>query len=89
MSINCCLNNKNFAITVLNNKQTHKLGFHCLCDGTDSRIQQSASAAINKTYNQIFGNKTEYSGMIVMGFNNETIIHELVGNILFFQFLFI
>ena len=84
MSVNCCLNNKNFAITVLNNKETHKPGFRCLCDGIDSGTQPSAFAAINYTYKQIFDNKTEYSGMAVMSFDNETIICELVGDILFF-----
>ena len=84
ISVNCCLNNKNFAITVLNNKETHKPGFRCLCDGIDSGIQPNSTAAINNTYNQIFDNKTKYSGIAVMGFDNETIIHELVGDILFF-----
>ena len=84
MSVNCCLNNKNFAITVLNNKQTHKPGFRCLCDGKDSGIQQSASAAINNTYKQVFGNnKTEYSGMAVIGFDDEVIVNELLADILF------
>ncbi|CAB5367478.1 unnamed protein product [Rhizophagus irregularis] len=83
MSINCCLNNSDFAITVLNDKQTHKPVFRCLCDGKDSGIQQTASAAINNTYRQVFGNKTEYSGMVVMGFNDETITHELLSDISF------
>ncbi|GET67048.1 hypothetical protein GLOIN_2v1475260 [Rhizophagus irregularis DAOM 181602=DAOM 197198] len=54
MFINCCLNDENFAITILDNKQTHKLSFRCLCNGKDSGIQQSASAAINNTYKQVF-----------------------------------
>ena len=83
MSVNCCLNNKNFAITVLNDKQTHSPGFHCLCDGKDSGIQQSATAAINNTYNQIFDNKTKYSGLAVMGFDDEMIINELIVDISF------
>src|SRR5438045_9510307 len=58
MSVNCCLNNKNFAITVLNNKETHKPGFRCLCDGIDSGIQPSSTAAINNTYNTIYSIKT-------------------------------
>ncbi|CAB5119223.1 unnamed protein product [Rhizophagus irregularis] len=78
MSINCCLNDENFAITILDNKQTHKPSFRCLCNGKDSGIQQSASAAINNTYKQVFRkNKTEYSGMVVMGFDDEIITNEL------------
>ncbi|GBC49293.1 hypothetical protein GLOIN_2v1475260 [Rhizophagus irregularis DAOM 181602=DAOM 197198] len=84
MFINCCLNDENFAITILDNKQTHKLSFRCLCNGKDSGIQQSASAAINNTYKQVFRkNKTEYSGMVVMGFDDEIIINELLSDILF------
>ncbi|CAB5375231.1 unnamed protein product [Rhizophagus irregularis] len=84
MSINCCLNDENFAITILDNKQTHKPSFRCLCNGKDSGIQQSASAAINNTYKQVFRkNKTEYSGMVVMGFDDEIITNELLSDILF------
>ena len=61
MSVNCCLNNKNFAITILNDEQTQNPCFRCVCDGEDSGTQASASSAINNTYNKIFGNKTKYS----------------------------
>jgi hypothetical protein len=84
MSVNCCLNGKNFAITVLNDMQTQNPCFRCICDDKDSGSQPSATAAINETYNQIFGNtKTKYSGLAVMGFDNETIVHELVADISF------
>ncbi|CAB5184558.1 unnamed protein product [Rhizophagus irregularis] len=84
MSVNCCLNSKNFAITILNDEQTQNPCFHCVCDGKDSGIQASASAAINNMYVQIFGNKTtKYSGLIVMGFDNEAIVRELVADVSF------
>src|SRR6266498_463598 len=83
MTVNCCLNGKNFAITVLNDEQTQNPCFYCICDGKDSGTQPSATAAINNTYRQIFSNKTKYSGLVVMGFDNETIAHELVANISF------
>ncbi|PKK77628.1 hypothetical protein RhiirC2_771099, partial [Rhizophagus irregularis] len=57
--------------------------FRCLCDGRDSGNQQTASAAINNTYKQIFNNKTEYSGMIFMGFDDEIITHKLLSDVLF------
>ncbi|CAB4397030.1 unnamed protein product [Rhizophagus irregularis] len=80
MFINCCLNDENFAITILDNRQTHKPSFRCLYNGKDSEIQQSASAAINNMYKQVFRkNKTEYSGMVIM----EIITNELLFNILF------
>ncbi|GBB89002.1 hypothetical protein RclHR1_15630004 [Rhizophagus clarus] len=83
MFINCCLNNKNFAIAVLNNKKTNKPNFRCLYDGKDSENQQMVSATVNNTYKQIFNNKTEYSAIIFMGFDNEIIIHELLSDVLF------
>ncbi|GBC15681.2 hypothetical protein GLOIN_2v1767205 [Rhizophagus irregularis DAOM 181602=DAOM 197198] len=84
MSVNCCLNSKNFAITILNDEQTQNPCFRCVCDGKDSGIQASASAAINNMYIQIFGNKTtKYSGLIVMGFDNEAIVRELVADVSF------
>ncbi|PKY34945.1 hypothetical protein RhiirB3_455158, partial [Rhizophagus irregularis] len=84
MSVNCCLNSKNFAITILNDGQTQNPCFRCVCDGKDSGIQASASAAINNMYVQIFGNKTtKYSGLIVMGFDNEAIVRELVADVSF------
>ncbi|CAG8766121.1 16697_t:CDS:1, partial [Rhizophagus irregularis] len=83
MSVNCCLNGKNFAITVLNDEQTHNPCFRCICDGKDSGTQLTATAAINNTYSQIFSNKTKYSGLAVMGFDNEAIVHELVADISF------
>ncbi|PKC58359.1 hypothetical protein RhiirA1_471091 [Rhizophagus irregularis] len=83
MSVNCYLNNKNFAITVLNNEQTQNPYFRCVCDDKDSGAQPSASVAINETYNQIFGNKTKYSGLAVMGFDNESIIYELIADVQF------
>ncbi|PKC56068.1 hypothetical protein RhiirA1_474558, partial [Rhizophagus irregularis] len=81
--VNCCLNGKNFAITVLNDEQTHNPCFRCICDGKDSGTQLTATAAINNTYSQIFSNKTKYSGLAVMGFDNEAIVHELVADISF------
>ncbi|PKY36036.1 hypothetical protein RhiirB3_457845 [Rhizophagus irregularis] len=72
------------AITILDNKQTHKPSFHCFYNGKDSGIQQSTSTAINNTYKQVFRkNKTEYSEMVVMGFDDEIITNELLSDILF------
>ncbi|CAB5291924.1 unnamed protein product [Rhizophagus irregularis] len=70
---------KNFAITVLNDEQTHNPCFRCICDGKDSGTQLTATAAINNTYSQIFSNKTKYSGLAVMGFDNEAIVHDKIG----------
>ncbi|CAI2196579.1 15659_t:CDS:2, partial [Funneliformis geosporum] len=79
ISVNYCLNNKNFTITILNNKKTYKPGFRYLCDGIDSGIQPNSTAAINNTYNQIFDNKTKYLGIVVLGFDDKTIIHDQIS----------
>ncbi|CAI2175981.1 8903_t:CDS:1 [Funneliformis geosporum] len=70
---------------IINNKETYKPGFCCLCDGIDSEIQLNSTAAINNTYNQILNNKTKYSEIVVLSFDDEIIIHELVEDILFFS----
>ncbi|GES77642.1 hypothetical protein GLOIN_2v1797464 [Rhizophagus clarus] len=73
----------NFAIIILNDEQSQNSCFHCVCDSKDSGTQASAFLAINDTYNQIFGNKTKYSGLNVMRFNNETIVYELLADVSF------
>lgn len=49
-------------------------------------IETSATKAISKTYQDIFQNKTRYSGHIVMGWNNKNIIDVLSSNIDFYPF---
>ncbi|CAB4410648.1 unnamed protein product [Rhizophagus irregularis] len=49
-------------------------------------IETSATKAISKTYQNIFQNKTRYSGHVVMGWNNKNIIDVLSSNIDFYPF---
>ncbi|CAG8607510.1 3832_t:CDS:2 [Gigaspora margarita] len=86
MRIACELNDKIFVIIVVsNNKNLLKPGFQYICDaiGIDN-IESSLSIAINICYQSTFKIKTEYSGLSVMGFDNEIIIQSLINDIVFF-----
>ncbi|CAG8709052.1 17044_t:CDS:1, partial [Racocetra persica] len=79
------LNNQNFIITVLPDSQNKfKSGFQCACNTIKSDVESHPSAAIKACYQKIFETRTEYSGLIAMGFNNENIIQQLIANIEFF-----
>ncbi|CAG8556517.1 6854_t:CDS:2, partial [Gigaspora rosea] len=49
-----------------------------------SEVESHPSTAINACYQQAFQTKTEYSGLAVMGFENEFIIKQLIDDIAFF-----
>jgi hypothetical protein len=85
MCVSCNLNGKDFIITVLqNNENEYKPGFQCTCENISSKIEPYPSAAINSCYKEVFGTKTEYSGIAVIGFENEKIIQQLLDKIEFF-----
>ncbi|CAB4395570.1 unnamed protein product [Rhizophagus irregularis] len=78
MHVGCNLNGKDFIITVLqNNKNIYKPGFQCTCENISSKIEPYPSTAINSCYKEVFGTKTEYSGIAVIGFEDEKIIQQL------------
>jgi len=84
MRINCNLNGKDFTITVVqNNKNKYKPGFLCTCENISSEIESYPSTAINTCYKKVFGTKTEYSGVAVMGFENENIVQQLLEKVEF------
>jgi hypothetical protein len=75
MCVSCNLNGKDFIITVLqNNENEYKPGFQCTCENISSKIEPYPSTAINSCYKEVFGTKTEYSGIAVIGFEDEKII---------------
>ncbi len=85
MRVSCNLNDKDFIITVLqNNKNEYKPGFQCICENISSKIEPYPSTAINSCYKEVFGTKTEYSGIAVIGFEDEKIIQQLLDKIEFF-----
>ncbi|CAG8566404.1 45867_t:CDS:1 [Gigaspora margarita] len=86
MHIACELNGKTFVIIVVpNNENSLKLGFQCTCDAIRiDNIESSPSTAINICYQSTFKTKTEYSGLSVIGFDNEIIIQSLINDVVFF-----
>lgn len=85
MRVSCMLNDQEFVITVTSNDKTFlKPGFQCICGKYKSEIESYPSTAIKACYQKVFGTKTEYSGLAVMGFESEDIIQKLIANISFF-----
>src|SRR5215208_5673063 len=85
MRVNCNLNGKDFVVTVLqNDKNKYKPGFQCTCENISSKIELYPLTAVNSCYKEVFGTKTEYSGIGVISFEDEKIIQQLLDKIEFF-----
>ncbi|RIB08857.1 hypothetical protein C2G38_2210498 [Gigaspora rosea] len=56
--------------------------FYCEC-GSFSSIKQDLTTAISTVYKEIFNNQTRYSGNLVLGWTNESIIERLSLDVLF------
>src|ERR1051325_6260728 len=73
------LNNVEFTITVIvGNKDNDEFlpGYVCQCSDV-ARIANDPTNAISEVYSEIFKTKTRYSGYLIMGWNNKTIINKL------------
>jgi len=79
------LNNTKFIIRIISVEDGIQPGYVCETD-VDAKVHLSASKAINETYNNLFNNKIQYSGLSVLGFDDENIIQELLSDILFCHF---
>jgi hypothetical protein len=79
------LNKFEFTITVVvGNKDNDNFlpGYVCQCNDT-ARVANDPTNAISEVYYEIFKTKTRYSGLLVMGWNDENIINELNEDVLF------
>ncbi|RHZ89316.1 hypothetical protein Glove_16g30 [Diversispora epigaea] len=76
------LNGKNFIMRILKGNN-YQPGYTCQCDSNSSEIEDNPTNAITSIYRQIFKTQTKISGSIVMGFDKESIISELLYNIEF------
>ncbi|RGB31442.1 hypothetical protein C1646_764090 [Rhizophagus diaphanus] len=54
----------------------------------NSNICTNSSFAITSLYKRLFGTKTKFSGLLVMGFNQEIIIEQLLKDVQFQPFEF-
>ncbi|GES74920.1 hypothetical protein GLOIN_2v1535567 [Rhizophagus clarus] len=85
MRVQLELNKTIFIVRIVSAEDGIKPGYICESD-VASKVYFSASEAVNKTYNNLFNNKTRYSGPSVLGFDNENITQELLSDVLFCSF---
>ncbi|CAB4401772.1 unnamed protein product [Rhizophagus irregularis] len=85
MRVQLELNKTKFIVRIVSAEDNMKPGYVCKSD-VAAKIYLSASEAVNKTYNNLFNNKTRYSGPSVLGFDNENITKELLSDVLFCPF---
>ncbi|CAG8472203.1 14177_t:CDS:1 [Funneliformis caledonium] len=80
-----CLNNRNFFVTIVVGNKNHVFlpGYLCQSDAYIGQIENDPSKAISSVYTQIFENGTRFSGPLVLGWQDEDIIHRLLGDVLF------
>jgi hypothetical protein len=83
------LNEREFIVTiVVGNKDNNNFlpGYLCQC-GNIVEIANDPTNAISEVYSKIFETKTRYSGIQIMGWNNEDIIKELCKDVYFIPHL--
>ncbi|CAB4430241.1 unnamed protein product [Rhizophagus irregularis] len=80
-----CLNSRDFFVTIVVGNKNHAFlpGYLCQSDAYISQIESDPSNAISSVYLQIFENGTRFSGPLVLGWQDEDIIHKLLGDVLF------
>ncbi|RHZ78939.1 hypothetical protein Glove_153g64 [Diversispora epigaea] len=83
------LNGKNFIMRILkgNNISKNQPGYTSQCNSDSSEIEDNPTNAITSIYRQVFKTKTKISGSIVMGFDKESIIAELLDDIEFHPYI--
>ena len=79
------LNKTKFIVRIVSAEDGIKPGYICESD-IAAKVYLSTSEAVNKTYNNLFNNKTQYSEPLVLGFDNENITQELLSDVLFSPF---
>ena len=85
MRVQLELNKIKFIVRIVRAEDGIKPGYICESDVT-AKVYLTASEAVNKTYNNLFNNKTRYSGPSVLGFDNENITQELLSDVSFCPF---
>ena len=80
-----CLNNHDFFVTIVvgNKSNTSLPGYLCQSDAYIGQIEIDPSKAISSVYAQMFENGTRFSGPLVLGWQDEDIIHQLLRDVLF------
>jgi len=80
-----CLNNRDFFVTIVvgNKNDVAAPGYLCQSDTFISQIENDPSKAITSIYARIFENGTRFSDPLVLGWQDENIIHQLLKDVLF------
>ncbi|RGB23972.1 hypothetical protein C1646_676728 [Rhizophagus diaphanus] len=81
-----CLNGRDFYITIYIFEYNHMLPEYCCQSNDIFVIKTNATKAISQTYQKIFQNKTQYSGHVVIGWNDKKLIDILSSTIDFHPF---
>ncbi|CAB4430071.1 unnamed protein product [Rhizophagus irregularis] len=76
---------RDFFVTIVVGNKNHAFlpGYLCQSDAYISQIESDPSNAISSVYLQIFENGMRFSGPLVLGWQDEDIIHKLLGDVLF------
>jgi len=84
-----CLNNRDFFVTIIaGNKDDVMLpGYLCQSGIYVSQTENDPSKAVSSLYTQIFANETRFSGPLVLGWQDEVMIDQLLSDVLFIPIL--
>ncbi|CAG8531221.1 4649_t:CDS:2 [Dentiscutata heterogama] len=81
------LNRHDFYVSIHHGNRKYAMLPEFQCQGSEfSNTGSTASEVISTVYKLIFQNETRYSGPMVIGWNNEKIVEELVQDVEFFPF---
>src|SRR4051812_13035274 len=80
----------NFIITVVKGYAEHpnSSGFFCYSEDKQSDVYGSSTEAINTYYKEVFRSNAKFSGPPVMGFDNSTIVEQLLSDAIFRPYMF-
>ncbi|CAG8513506.1 8758_t:CDS:2 [Cetraspora pellucida] len=79
------LNEHDFIIEVgqLDSQFEPHPSYICKCDGVQSELCETPTAAISTVYQQIFKSKTKFSGPEIMGYDTPEIVQEYLNELPF------
>ncbi|RHZ44282.1 hypothetical protein Glove_744g11 [Diversispora epigaea] len=86
MRIQIILNKTQFIIHTICDKSNIMQPSYIIESDSNGQVYLSASEAINKAYKKVFNVETRFSGLSVMGFDNENILEQLLSGVLFQPF---
>ncbi|RHZ44715.1 hypothetical protein Glove_712g4 [Diversispora epigaea] len=91
MTIATTLNEQKFILRVIqgHSKNLQQPGYCCQAGTLSSSIEESCSTALTSLYQNIFQTKTKFSGPQELGFDDDSIVNQLLNGVLFRPFYII